>query len=162
MSQTVSKRMGLGLGVAALAFALDQISKYWILEHVMAPPRLIEVTPFFNLVLAWNKGVSFGMFNDHSEYGPILLTVLALAISAALVVWMYRAEDRLTVTALGLIVGGAIGNVVDRIRFGAVTDFLDVHAFGYHWPAFNVADSAVCVGAAILIGSSFFSRPVQM
>lgn len=147
-----------GLGIAGLAFVLDQISKYWILEHVMAPPRAIEVTPFFNLVLAWNKGVSFGMFNDHSDYGPILLTILALAISAALLVWMYRADDRLTVMALGLIVGGALGNVIDRVRFGAVTDFLDVHAFGYHWPAFNVADSAVCVGAAILIGSSLFRR----
>lgn len=150
--------MGRGLGVAAGVFVLDQLTKYWILEHVMAPPRVIELTPFFNLVLTWNKGVSFGLFNDHSDYGPLLLTILALAISAGLLVWMRKAEDLLTAAALGLIVGGALGNVIDRVRFGAVTDFLDFHAFGYHWPAFNVADSGVCVGAAILIGSSLFRR----
>lgn len=155
-----SQKIGMKAGIlcAAAVGVIDQATKYVILEHVMSPPRIIEVTPFFNLVLAWNRGVSFGMFGHESDLGPILLTLLALAISAALLVWMYRAEDRLTVVALGLIVGGAIGNVIDRIRFGAVTDFLDFHAFGYHWPAFNAADSAICIGAAILIGSSLFRR----
>lgn len=154
------QKVGMKAGIlcAAVVGLLDQATKYIILEHVMNPPQPIEVTPFFNIVLAWNRGVSFGLFGHESDLGPILLTLLAFVISAALLVWMRRAEDRLTVIALGLIVGGALGNVIDRMRFGAVTDFLDFHAFGYHWPAFNVADSAICIGAAILIGSSLFRR----
>jgi len=147
-----------GVIIAAIAAALDQFSKFWILNDVMAPPRVIEVTPFFNLVLAWNKGVSFGMFSTDSVYGPWLLTGLAIAIVIALGIWLWRADSKWVACALGLVIGGAIGNVVDRVRFGAVVDFLDVHAFGYHWPAFNVADSAICVGAVILILESLF-RP---
>lgn len=147
-----------GWALAALALVLDQASKTWILESVMQPPQVIEVTPFFNLVLAWNRGVSFGMFNNQSDYGPYLLTGLAVVIIIALAVWLWRATTRLSVLALGMIIGGAIGNVIDRIQYGAVVDFLDVHAFGYHWPAFNVADSAVCVGAAILILESLFTK----
>ncbi len=148
----------IGLIIAVIAAALDQISKLWILNGVMAPPRVIEVTPFFNLVLAWNKGVSFGMFSTDSVYGPWLLTGLAIAIVIALGIWLWRVDTKWVACALGLVIGGAIGNVVDRVRFGAVVDFLDVHAFGYHWPAFNVADSAICVGAVILILESLF-RP---
>lgn len=147
-----------GAAVAASALVLDQASKTWILESVMNPPSVIEVTPFFNIVLAWNRGVSFGMFNQQSDYGPYLLTGLALVIVIALSIWLWRASSRWAALALGLIIGGAIGNVIDRIRFGAVVDFLDFHAFGYHWPAFNVADSAICVGAVILILESLFSR----
>lgn len=150
--------MKLGIVWAVVVAVLDQISKYAILEYVMAPPRPIEVTPFFNIVLAWNRGVSFGMFGHESDLGPILLTLLAVAISIGLLIWMWRAEDKLTALALGLIVGGAVGNVIDRVRFQAVTDFLDFHAFGYHWPAFNVADSGICIGAGILIVSSLFRR----
>lgn len=149
-----------GLIIAAVAVVLDQLSKVWILNEVMAPPRLIEVTPFFNLVLAWNRGVSFGMFNNDSAYGPLLLTGLAIAIVVALTIWLWRADNKWVASALGLVIGGAVGNVIDRVRFGAVVDFLDVHAFGYHWPAFNIADSAICVGAAILILESLF-RPSE-
>ncbi len=147
-----------GVIIAAIATALDQFSKFWILNDVMVPPRVIEVTPFFNLVLGWNRGVSFGMFNTASVYGPWLLTGLAMAIVIALGIWLWRADTKWVACALGLVIGGAIGNVVDRVRFGAVVDFLDVHAFGYHWPAFNVADSAIFIGAAILILESLF-RP---
>lgn len=155
-SQKVS--MKAGIICAAVVGVFDQATKYIILEYVMNPPHRIEVTPFFNIVLAWNRGVSFGLFGHESDLGPILLTLLAVVISIALLIWIRRADDRLTVVALGLIIGGALGNVIDRLRFGAVTDFLDFHAFGYHWPAFNIADSAICVGAAILIGSSLFRR----
>jgi signal peptidase II len=150
----------IGLLISAIAVVLDQVSKFWILYSVMAPPRVIEVTPFFNLVLAWNKGISFGMFNTGSTYGPLLLTGLAIVIVIALCIWLWRADTKWVACALGLVIGGAVGNVIDRVRFGAVVDFLDVHAFGYHWPAFNVADSAICVGAAILILESLF-RPSE-
>ncbi len=147
-----------GAAIAALALLLDQASKIWILTDVMNPPRVIEVTPFFNLVLAWNRGVSFGMFSAESEIGPWLLTGLAVCIMIALAVWLWRATTRLSVVALGMIIGGAAGNVIDRLQYGAVVDFLDFHVAGYHWPAFNVADSAICVGAAILVLESLFTR----
>lgn len=153
-----SRSRAVGAAVAVIAVALDQLSKTWILESVMNPPRVIEVTPFFNIVLAWNRGVSFGMFNDHGDYGPLVLTGLAIVIVIALSVWLWRATTMFSVVALGLVIGGAIGNVVDRLIHGAVVDFLDFHVSGYHWPAFNVADSAICVGAAILILESLFTR----
>jgi signal peptidase II len=153
---TRSRVMALGIIVAILI--LDQASKYWILGSVMQPPRVIEVTSFFNIVLAWNRGVSFGMFNTDSTYGPMLLTGLAVGIVCVLAVWLWKAQTRVTVISIALVIGGAAGNVIDRLQYGAVVDFLDVHGFGYHWPAFNVADSAICVGASILVLESLFRR----
>jgi signal peptidase II len=146
----------LGLLVALPVVAFDQLTKWWILAEVMDPPKTIAVTGFFNLVLVWNRGVSFGLFGSESAWGPILLTVLALGIAAGLVVWLRRAESRLAAAAIGLVLGGAIGNVIDRVRFGAVVDFLDFHAAGYHWPAFNVADSAISVGVGLLLYDGLF------
>ncbi len=140
-----------GLALAAVVIVLDQVSKWWILTGVMAPPRIIEVTPFFNLVLVWNRGVSFGILSQGSAWMPWLLSALAAAICVGLVIWLRRVDGSWLAAALGLIIGGAVGNVVDRVRFGAVLDFLDVHAAGFHWPAFNVADSAITVGVAILL-----------
>jgi signal peptidase II len=148
----------LGLLVALPVLLLDQLTKWWALSGLMDPPETISVTGFFNLVLVWNRGVSFGMFNVDSAWGPIVLGGLALIISVCLVIWLHRVESRLVATAIGLVLGGAIGNVVDRVHHGAVVDFLDFHAFGYHWPAFNVADSAITVGVVLLIYDSFFER----
>ena len=116
----------------------------------------MTVLPFFNLVTVWNYGVSFGMFNTGVAATAWIFSALALAISGALTVWLAKADRVLLTASLGLIIGGAIGNVVDRIRFGAVFDFLDFHAFGWHWPAFNVADSAITVGVAVLFVDSLF------
>jgi signal peptidase II len=138
----------LGLVIAGLVIVLDQLSK-WVFLTLLADP--IAVTPFLNLVVVWNRGVSFGMFDSTGAHGPWLLSGLALAVVVALVFWLRRVEHPLAATALGLLIGGALGNVIDRVRFGAVFDFLDFHALGYHWPAFNVADSAICVGAALLL-----------
>ena len=135
---------------------LDQASKWWILEHVMRPPRVIELTGFFNLVMGWNRGVSFGLFNTASPYNAWGLSAIALVIVAALTVWLKRTRGPFLAAAIGLVIGGALGNVVDRLRFGAVFDFLDLHAAGYHWPAFNVADSAITVGAVMLVVDSLF------
>ena len=146
----------IGLVVAALVATLDQGTKWLIVEKVMQPPRIIPVTDFFNFVLGLNRGVSFGMLNMQSPMGRWILAGLALAITLALLVWMWRANKTLVVVGLGLIVGGAIGNVVDRVLVGAVVDFLDFHWAGYHWPAFNVADIAITSGAAALIWDSFF------
>jgi signal peptidase II len=139
-----------GLVIAAVVLALDQATKLMVLWW-LDPLRPIEVTSFLNLRVVWNPGVSFGMLGGA---GPLVLTVVAILVVAALVVWMARTDRRLVGVALGLVVGGAIGNVVDRVRFGAVLDFLDFHAFGYHWPAFNVADGAITVGAALIVADS--------
>jgi signal peptidase II len=151
------KHVWQGLGLAALVAALDQLSKWIIVAHVMNPPVQIEVTSFFNLVLAHNRGVSFGMFAAGSELGKWILVGLALMISGFLVRWLFQSSSPFSIIALGLILGGAVGNVIDRVLIGAVVDFLDFHAFGTHWPAFNVADTTIFLGAAGLIFESFFS-----
>ena len=154
----MSKHVLQGLGLAALVAALDQLSKWIIVAHVMNPPVQIEVTSFFNLVLAHNRGVSFGMFAAGSELGKWILVGLALMISGFLVRWLFQSSSPFSIIALGLILGGAVGNVIDRVLIGAVVDFLDFHAFGTHWPAFNVADTTIFLGAAGLIFESFFSK----
>lgn len=137
--------------LAALVIVLDQLSKWWIVTSVMAPPRVIPLTSFFNLVLVHNRGVSFGLFGGAPDWLPWALAALAVLISAALAIWLRRAESRLLAAALGLVIGGALGNVVDRVRYGGVVDFLDFHIADYHWPAFNVADSAITVGVGLLL-----------
>jgi signal peptidase II len=124
----------------------------------MQPPRVIPITPFFNLVLGWNRGVSFGLFNTDSAINDWLLPVITAGIAFSLVVWLYRAERRRVAVGLALIVGGAVGNLIDRLRFGAVADFLDVHVFGWHWPAFNVADSGITIGAMVILADALLTR----
>lgn len=147
-----------GLGVALIVFGFDQATKWWIVDTVMQPPQTIPVTSFFNLVMGWNRGVSFGMFNHDSAINAWLFTGLALVIVVVLLVWLNKADRRLIGFAIGLIIGGALGNALDRLRFGAVADFLDFHIGGYHWPAFNVADSGITIGAALLLADALFSR----
>jgi len=148
----------VGLGLAAVVGALDQATKWWIVDAFMQPPRIIPVAPFFNIVLAWNRGVSFGMFDSDSALTAWILSGLALAIVLALAVWLRRAERLSVAAALGMVIGGALGNVADRLQYGAVRDFLDFHAAGYHWPAFNVADACITVGAAVLVLDSLFVK----
>ncbi|MGH6618907.1 MAG: signal peptidase II [Alphaproteobacteria bacterium] len=148
----------LGLLIAVPIVVFDQLTKWWVLADLMDPPQAVAVTSFFNLVLVWNRGVSFGLFDSDSHWGPIVLSAFALAISVVLVVWLRRVGSRLPAVAIGMVLGGAIGNVIDRMRFGAVVDFLDFHAFGYHWPAFNVADSAISIGVGLLLYDGLFEN----
>lgn len=150
--------LAAGLCLVAGVTFLDQLTKWWIVETVMNPPRVIEITSFFNLVLGWNRGISFGFFNNDSPLNSWVLPLVTGLIICFLAIWLVRAGNLLVCSALGLIIGGALGNLIDRLRYGAVADFLDVHAFGYHWPAFNVADSAITVGACILVWDSLFAR----
>lgn len=157
-----------GLLLAAVIIVLDQLSKWWVVEKLMRPegvadtpffsPVRIAVLPVFDLVMAWNRGVSFGVLNNDGRWNAVLLSVLSIAISIGLLLWMRKAQSKLVLLALGGIVGGALGNVVDRIRWGAVADFLDVHVMGYHWPAFNLADSAISVGAVLLVLDALFTK----
>jgi len=147
-----------GAGVALLVLVLDQLSKAWLLGVLAANPGGIEVTSFFNLVMVWNSGVSFGLFGEDSESRRWLLIAVTLTITATLVIWLWRRPAPLVALALGAVIGGAVGNVIDRLRFGAVADFLDFHAFGWHWPAFNVADSAIVAGVALMLVDSLRAR----
>jgi signal peptidase II len=135
----------------------------WIWD---APERLgqaqIEILPFFNLVMVWNKGISFGMFNRETDYGPYILIVLALIVSAWFTAWLVKSRNTIQSIGLAMVVGGAIGNVIDRFRFGAVMDFLDFHILGHHWPAFNVADSSIVLGVIVLmIHALFLEKPLH-
>jgi len=147
----------LGPLVFLAVLALDFVTKAWALAALTGQGR-VPVTGFFNLVLVWNTGVSFGMFQSGGEAGRWALVALSLAISVILLLWLRREQSLVSRLAIWLILAGALGNVIDRIRFGAVVDFLDFHAFGYHWPAFNVADSAIVVGAVVLVADSLFGR----
>ena len=149
----------LALAIAAAIILSDQATKWVIIELVMQPPRIIHVTGFLNLVLVHNTGVSFGLLGGAGAWKVWVLSAVALAIVAGLVVWLRRRAGRLPAMAVGLICGGAIGNVIDRFRYGAVVDFVDVHAGAWHWPAFNVADSAITLGvAALVVHGLFFDK----
>ena len=143
------------LALAALVVALDQATKLWILGSF----RLLEslpVTSFFNLVLVFNPGASFSFLAGAGGWQKWFFVVLALVISVWLLHMLRQhAAERLLPAALALILGGALGNVIDRLRFDAVVDFLDFYAAGYHWPAFNVADSAITLGVGLMLLHQF-------
>jgi len=137
--------------LAVLVILADQAVKSWIAGVILEPPRRIELTGFFALTPVWNRGVSFGLFATHAEMGAWILSLIAVTVSLGLGVWLLRQTRSLPRVALGLVIGGAIGNVIDRVTLGAVFDFLDFHVAGWHWPAFNVADAAICVGVGLLL-----------
>jgi len=147
-----------GISLATLVLFLDQLSKWWIVSIVMQPPQVIPMTSFFNLVLGWNKGISFGFFHGDSIFNTWGLPAIALIITVCLLIWLWRSSGCLISIAIGAIIGGALGNVIDRIRFGAVADFLDFHVLGYHWPAFNLADTGIMIGAMLLFYDSLFGE----
>ena len=137
--------------LAAVVVALDQALKYWILNVFELPDRIsAEVLGPFRLSMVWNKGVSFGVLNFDSGAARWPLTVFAFVIAGALAWWARRLEKPILAVAIGLIMGGAVGNAIDRIRLGAVADFLDFHELWFPW-VFNIADSAITVGAVLLI-----------
>ncbi len=153
----------VGLPVAVAVFVLDQLSKWWVLGplDVARVPRL-RVLPFLDVVLVWNPGISFGMLQSGSSFAPWLLTGFAVIVVIALLIWMRRAQSRLLGVALGLAVGGALGNVVDRLRFGRVVDFLFVHLGSFDWwPVFNIADAAIVVGFIFIVLDGLFARQRQ-
>lgn len=148
--QALARRNGkTALLVALAVFLTDQASKWVILLAVLQPPRVIEVTPFFNLVLVYNTGVSFGLLGGDSALKPFLLAGFAVAVCIGLLIWMRRQPQEVPVLPAGLIIGGALGNALDRLLHPGVVDFLDFHLAGAHWPAFNIADSAISIAVGI-------------
>ncbi len=147
-----------GLAVAVAVLLADQTSKVWLIDLLAADGgRSARLGPVFNLVMVWNPGVSFGLFASDSEAMRWILVAVSVAVAAGLVVWLVRGTNRWLAIALGLVIGGAVGNAIDRVVHGRVADFFDFHVGAWHWPAFNLADSAIVVGVAMLVLDSLFA-----
>jgi lipoprotein signal peptidase len=148
----------VGYGLAAVVLAADQGVKYWVLHGAqLTDGRVLMPLPVLNLVLVWNHGITFGMFA--SAGSRIILASIATVVIVALLIWLWRGETWLRSLAIGAIAGGAIGNVADRLQYGAVVDFIQAHLGGVYFPyVFNVGDSAICCGVAALMAESLLRR----
>lgn len=154
----------LGILAAVVALALDQASKLWLLYGFeLARKGVVPVTSFFDLVLAWNTGISYGWFSDQGPTGQMLMLAFKAVAVVALAIWMARSTTRLATIGLGLIIGGAIGNAIDRLAYGAVVDFalfhVEIAGKTYNWYVFNVADVAIVVGVMALLYDSLIGAP---
>lgn len=158
-----------GLILATAVLVLDQAVKLFILYGLDFIKTLdglavepIEILPFFNIAMVWNPGISYGLFQAESEFQRWLLVAFSIGVTALLIWWLRGVKDLRLTQAIGLIIGGAVGNVIDRIAYGKVADFFHLHAFGYSWYVFNVADTAIVFGvllmAADLIWTEWKSR----
>ena len=142
----------LGVVVAFTAFLADTLSKNYLIDLLYGrfPPK-ISITPFFDIVLSWNKGISYGILSSNQWFAQPALIGVGAFIVVILLVWLAHARSAFVAIALGMVIGGAAGNLWDRIRFGAVADFFSFHAWGFYWYIFNVADVWIVVGGAVLI-----------
>ena len=147
-------------GGVGLIAGVDQVTKQIALDALFDPPRIIEVLPFFNLVPVWNSGMSFGLLSNGGDLVKWGLTSLALLVAAVLPM-IARSWDRLSRLGAVLMASGALGNAIDRMIYGRVIDFIDLFAGQYHWPAFNVADMAVTIGAGLMILGSWRNKPMK-
>jgi len=147
-------------GIFALAaFLIDRLNKWWFIEIFDLPTKgVVEILPIFDVVMVWNKGISFGFLPAQSEFGRWALIVLNLIIVAFLTYWLKSVQVRYVACAIGLVIGGAIGNIYDRVMFGAVADFFQFHAGGWYFAVFNVADSFIFIGAMFLIFNTTFGK----
>jgi signal peptidase II len=151
--------MGRYLWLSALVVALDQLTKLWV-QAAIAPYKIVPVLPVFNLTLVFNPGAAFSFLSDAGGWQRYLFIALAAFVVVVLVVWLHRLPrgDRMLALGLALVIGGALGNLIDRMWLGHVVDFLDFHWQGWHWPAFNIADSAITIGVALLLWDALLGR----
>ncbi|TMJ48263.1 MAG: signal peptidase II [Alphaproteobacteria bacterium] len=165
-SDRLTSPLRSGVTAALVTLVLDQASKLWLLYVFDIGHRgTVKVTPFFDLVLAWNIGISFGWFQNDGQIAQIALMLVKAVAVIALAIWMARSRTVLATVALGLIIGGAIGNAIDRFAYGAVIDFALFHVqIGgntFNWYVFNLADVAIVAGVAALLYDSFLGYPPQ-
>jgi lipoprotein signal peptidase len=168
VAATLPARAGLrpGLATALLLLAADQASKWWVLHGLNLPELrnvpLLQAGPFgIDLTMVWNRGVTFGMLSGEGPLNHVILAVLAAAIAGFLLRWLAKAETRMVAIALGAVIGGAIGNVIDRLRLGAVVDFIRAHAWGWDWYVFNIADAGIVCGVVALLADALLRKPAQ-
>ncbi len=159
----MNPRLRLGLPLALVILLADQASKWWVLAGLNLPELrnlpLLRLGPAgLDFTMVWNRGVTFGLLWGDSFTVQLLLALAAGGIALFLLRWMARAETTWVAAALGAVVGGAVGNVIDRLRFGAVVDFVDVHLAGWHWYVFNLADAGIVCGVGVLVADALFRR----
>lgn len=156
----IGGRTGLGAMTAIAVLMADQASKYWVLNVLhLADLRQVVLLPVLNLTMVWNRGVTFGLLNGFGAWSHLALAAVALVVVVAIGVWLRRADSGLTAVALGAIAGGAVGNVIDRLRFGAVVDFIHAHVGDWSWYVFNIADAAIVCGVAALVLDGLRPKP---
>jgi signal peptidase II len=151
---TFRKPVFIGGFATIMVFLLDYFSKYYALRSLHHQYAHEVIPGFFNLTLTFNKGVAFGMFSQLEDWLRVAALSASTVVALGVLAWVYKrygSQSLWIVAALGMVVGGAVGNLLDRLRYGAVIDFLDVYVGTWHWPAFNIADSGICVGVLILI-----------
>ena len=148
------------VGISGFTVILDQLTKKWMLDLIFFPNRQLVITPFLNLTPVWNSGISFGLFRNQQVVGQLIIPVVALLVVLWLFFTLYELNFLQRCSA-GLIAGGAMGNVIDRIRFERVVDFVDVHIGNYHWPAFNLADSAIFLGVVFWMYAAIFKAQAR-
>jgi len=148
------------LSLSAIVVVLDQLTKVWVERSFELYERL-AVMPLFNLTLVYNEGAAFSFLSSAGGWQRWFFVVLGVVISLLLVGWLKRLDssERLAAAALSLVLGGAVGNIIDRLFYGHVIDFIDIYYQSWHWPAFNIADSAIFVGVALLLLDSFKAQP---
>jgi len=152
--------VGLGFIIAIATLGVDQVTKYLILKNI-AFGEVITVTPFLDLILAMNRGISYGLFQQDGFLGRWFLVMVNLGAAALFVLWLFRAESRVIAAAVGFLIGGALGNAIDRSLYGAVVDFVSLHAFGWRWYVFNIADMAIVAGVIGLLYDATMSRATK-
>lgn len=155
----MSAYMNKWFGISALIIIVDQITKY-VASHMLIMHEPVAILPFFNFTLMHNTGAAFSFLADQGGWQRWFFAVLALGVSIVLAVWLTRlkAHETWLALALSLVLGGAIGNLIDRVYYGYVIDFIDVYYNTSHWPAFNIADSAICIGAVMMVIDTFRSK----
>jgi signal peptidase II len=148
--------MNRALLTLALTFFIDQLHKYYMLfVYHITDKGVVTITPFFDLVMVWNKGISYGLFQQDSAYGQYALAAFKIIAGIALTIWMFRVKSKFEAHAIALIAGGAFANAADRLLYGAVADFFSLHAFGFYWYVFNLADVAIVAGVIMLFYHSY-------
>ena len=162
MNKQIGSTSALGLTAAAVTLTADQASKWLVLRGLrLGSGDVLTVTPFFDLVLAMNRGISYGLLPQDSEFGRWILVMVNLAAAGFFVFWLRRVRSRLLAVALGLLVGGALGNAIDRAIYGAVVDFISLHALGWRWYVFNIADTAIVAGVIGLLYDALSGRATK-
>jgi len=144
----------LGLCSAVIVFVLDQLTKFVIFKNFSFPGESLRIFPFFNLTYVQNKGISFGMLNSGNALSLLIIFLITLTILSVIFYWLNNEKDKINQILLGLIIGGAIGNLIDRFTYSFVVDFIDFYYKSYHYPAFNIADSSICIAVILLLLTS--------
>jgi len=155
----IKRKLFVSVIVIAVSYLIDRLNKYFFINEIgVSENSIIKVTSFLDIVLVWNKGISYGFFQQESIVGQLFLTLFSCVICLFLIIWIFREKNIIFYAPLSLIVGGALSNITDRLLFGAVADFYHLHLYGYSWYIFNLADVFIVFGVFLLILINFYPK----